>query len=153
MVGLGLNLEESMGFQRQYHFVNLERRRDREVSVHTTHTSKSQSQSGGHLSHEENIRAMQLEIDHLKRKLRHKRWRRTPSNFDFSSNDEEDGSYRPRSRTPSSESFSYDEDYHHERRNRNSSSKGLGNDVMSKALNQISISPFTRRIKGGRLPR
>ena len=153
MVGSSPTLEESMGSQHQDHFVNLECRRDQEVSVHTTHTSRSQSSSGSHLSHEENTKAMQLEIDHLKRKLRHKRWRRTPSNFDFSSNDEEDGSYRPRSRTPSSESFSYDEDYHHERRNRNSSSKGLGNDVMSKVLNQISISPFTRRIKGGRLPR
>ena len=49
--------------------------------------------------------------------------------------------------------FSYDEDYHHERRNRNSSSKGLGNDTMSKALNQISRSPFTCRIEGVRLPR
>ena len=63
------------------------------------------------------------------------------------------GSYRRRSRTPPSESFSYDEDYHHEHRNRNSSSKGLGNDAMSRALNQISRSPFTRRIEGGRLPR
>ncbi|XP_050254953.1 uncharacterized protein LOC126700813 [Quercus robur] len=50
-------------------------------------------------------------------------------------------------------SFSYDEDHHHERRNRNSSSRGLGNDAMSRALNQISRSPFTRRIEGGRLPR
>ena len=53
---------------------------------------------------------------------------------------------------PSSESFSYDEDYHHERKNRSSSSKGLGNDAMSRTLNQISKSPFTRRIKEGRLP-
>ena len=70
MVGSGPNLEESIGSQRQDHFVNLERRRDREVSVHTTHTS-SQSQSGSHLSHEKNTKAIQLEIDHLKRKLRH----------------------------------------------------------------------------------
>ena len=96
---------------------------------------------------------MQLEIDHLKRRLCHERRRRTPSNFDFSSDNEKDGSYRLRSRTPPSESFSYDKDYHHERRNKNSSSKGLGNDAMSRALNQISISPFTRRIKEGRLPR
>ena len=41
MVGSGPNLEESIGSQRQDHFVNLERRRDREVSVHTTHTSIS----------------------------------------------------------------------------------------------------------------
>ena len=87
----------------------------------------------------------------LMRKLRHERWRRTPSNSDFSSDDENDGSYRRKSRTPSSKSFSYDEDYHHKRKNRNSSSRGLGNDAMSRALNQISKSPFTRRIKGWRL--
>ena len=107
--------------------------------MHTTHTSRSQSQSESHLSHEENTKAMQLEIDHLKRRLCHERRRRTPSNFDFSSDNEKDGSYRLRSRTPPSESFSYDKDYHHEHRNRNSSSKGLGNDAMSRALNQISI--------------
>ena len=124
MVGLGLHQEESMGSQRQDHFLHLEQRRDREGSVHTTHTSRSQSRIGSHTSYEENARNMQLEIDHLKRKLRHKRRRRTPFNYDFSFDDEEDGSYRPRSRTPPSESFSHDEDYHHERRNRNSSSKG-----------------------------
>ena len=68
--------------------------------MHTTHTSRSQSRGGSHLSHEENTRAMQLEIDHLKRKLCHERRRRTPSNSNFSSGDEEDSSYRPRSRTP-----------------------------------------------------
>ena len=152
MVGLGPNLEESMGSQRQDHFVNLERRKDREVSVHTTHTSRSQSWSGIHLSHEENTRAMQLEINHLKRKLHHEWWRWTPSNYDFSSNNEKDGSYRPRSRTPYNEFFSYDENYNHECRNRSSFSKGLGNNAMSNALNQISRSPFTRKIKRGRLP-
>ena len=96
---------------------------------------------------------MQLEIDRLKRKLRHKWQKRTPSNSDSSIDDEEDRSYRCRSRTPPSKSFSYDEDVHHEHRNRNSSSKGSGNDAMSRVLNQISKSPFTRRIEGGRLPR
>jgi len=56
---------------------------------------------------------------------------RTPSISDFSSDDEEDGSYRQRSRTPPGESFSYDGDYHHKHRNRSLSSKGLGNDAMS----------------------
>ena len=96
---------------------------------------------------------MQLEIDQLKRKLRHERRRRTPSNSDFSSDNEQDGSYRHRSRTSLNEFFSYDEDYHHQRRNISSSSKGLGNNAMSKALNQISRSPFTRRIDGGKLLR
>ena len=120
--------------------------------MHTTHTSKSQSRNGSHISHKEDTRALQLEINHLKRKLRHEWRRRTSSNFDFSSNDEEDVSYKPRSRIPPSESFSYDKDYHHERRKGSLSSKGLGNDAMSRALNQISKSPFTRKIKEERLP-
>ena len=120
--------------------------------MHTTHTSRSQSQGGSHFSHEENTKAMQLEIDHLKRKLHHERQRRTPFNSDFSFGDEEDDSYRPRLRTPPSESFSCEGDYHHGHRNKSSSCKGLGNDATSKALNQISKSPFTRRIEGGKLP-
>ena len=120
--------------------------------MHTTHTSRSQSQGGSHISHEENTRVMQLEIDRWKRRLRYERRRQTPSNSDFSSDDDGDGSYRPKSRTPLSESFSCDEDSHRECRNNSSSCKGLGNDAMSRALNQISRSPFTRRIEGGRLP-
>ena len=116
-------------------------------------TNRSHSQRGSHLSHEENTRAMQLEIDHLKMKMHRERRRWTPSNTNSSPSNEEDGSYRSRSRTPFSESFSYDEDYHYERRNRSSSSKGLGNDAMSRVLNKISTSPFTRRIEEGRLSR
>ena len=141
-----------MWSQRQDHFVNLERRRDWEVSVHTGHISKSQSRSGSHSSHEENTKAMQLKIDHLKRKLRHEQRRWTPFDSNFSSDDEEGGSYRPRSRTSPTESFSYDEDYHHEHRNKSSSRKGLGNGAMSRALDQISRSPFTHRIEGAKLP-
>ena len=48
---------------------------------------------------------------------------------------------------------SRDEDYHHECKNRSLSRKGLGNDAMSKALNQISKSPCTRRIEGEKLSR
>ena len=89
---------------------------------------------------------MQLEIDHLRKRLHHERQRQTPSNSDFSSNNDGDGNYRPKSRTPPSESFLCDEDNHHERKNKGSSFKGLGNDAMSRALNQISRLPFTRRI-------
>ena len=120
--------------------------------MHTTHTSKSQSRGKSHISHEENARNMQKEIDHLKRSLHHEWRKRAPSNSDFFSDGEEGGNYRRRSRTPPSEPFSYDEDYHHEHRNRNSSLVGLGNDAMSKAFNQISKSPFACWIKGGRLP-
>ena len=121
--------------------------------MHTTHTSRSQSRNGSHLSHKDDTRALQLEIDHLKRKLQHEQRKQTPSNSASSFDDEEDRSYRHRSRKPLSESFSYDEEFHNEHINRNSSSKSLGNDTMSRALNQISRSPFTRRIDGGRLPR
>ena len=41
MVGLGLNLAESMGSQHQDHFCELEQWRDREGSVCITYTSKS----------------------------------------------------------------------------------------------------------------
>ena len=151
MVSSGPNEAESMGFQHQDHFRDLEQKRDWKGSVHTTHT-RSQSRGGSHVSHEENARNMQLEIDHLGRKLRHERQRKTPSRSISSSSEEGDDNYRPRLRTPLSESFSYDEDYHHEHRNRSSSSKGLGNDAMSRVLNQISRSPFMRKIEGKRLP-
>ena len=153
MIRLGLHQQESMGSQRQDDFLNLERKRDREGSVHTTHTSRSHFRVGSHVFHEQNNRAMQKEIDHLKKELRHARRRRTPSHSDSSSDGEKDGSYRRRSGTPLSESFSYEEEHHCECRYKSPTPRGLGNDAMSKALNQISKSPFTRRIEGAILPR
>ena len=96
---------------------------------------------------------MQKEIDHLKRSLRHEHRRRAPSNFDYYFDDEEDKDYRQRLRTPPSESFSYDEDYRYGCKNNNLSSRGLVNDAINKALNQVSKSLFTRWIKEGRFPR
>jgi len=61
------------------------------------------------------------------------------------SDDEKDNGYRRRSRTPPSESFSYEEEHHRERRCKSPIHKGLRNDAMRKALNQIAKSPFTRR--------
>ena len=153
MVGSGPNPAESMGSQHQDHFCELEQGRDREGSVCTTHTSKSQSRGKNHISPEENARNMQKEIDHLKRSLHHERRRRALSNSDYSSDDEEDKDYRRRSRTPPSESFSYEEDYRHGRRNNSSYLRGLVNDAMSKVLNRISKSPFTRWIEKGKLHR
>jgi len=76
MEGSGPNREESVGSQREDQFVNLEKRRDREVnhspSVYTTHTSRSHSRTGSHISHGEETRNLKLEIDHLRKKLRHK---------------------------------------------------------------------------------
>ena len=68
--------------------------------MHTTHTSRSHSRVGSYVSQKEHNRAMQLEINQLKRKLRHSRQERTPSNSDVSSEGEKDASYRRRSRTP-----------------------------------------------------
>ena len=144
MVGSRPHHEESVGSQCQDHFLNLKWMRDRKVSVHITHTSRSHSRSGSHVSHGKDTRNMQLEIDHLQRKLRSKRWRGTPSRSESPSKDDNDDNYKPRSRTPPSESFC---------RNKSPSCKGLGNDAMSRVLNQIFKSPFTCRIKWGKLPR
>ena len=73
MVGSGSNQAEFIGSQCQDYFCELEQRRDREGSVHATHTSKSHSQGGSHLSQEKDAKAMQKEIDHLKRSLHHER--------------------------------------------------------------------------------
>ena len=88
-----------------------------------------------------------------KKKLRCAQRKWTPSNSDTSSNNKEDDNYRRRSRTPPSETFSYDEEYHHKHKYKSSPRKGLGNDAMSKALNQISKSLFTHKIKRTILPR
>ena len=152
MVGSGPHQVESMGSQHQDDFLNLEHRRDWEVSVHTTHTRRSHSQGGGHVSQEQNAMTIQLEINQLKEKLCHAWRRRTPSNSDVFSDDKGDVSYKRRSRIPPNESFSYDEEHHHERRYKSPFRKGLGSDAMSTALNQISRSPFTQNIEGARLP-
>ena len=103
------------------------------------------------MSHGENTRNIQLEIDHLRRKLRRKQRKRTPLSSEPSSNNDNDDSYRPGSRTPLSESFSCDEDRHYRWRSRSPSHKGLGNDAMSRALYLISKLPFARRNEGGKL--
>ena len=95
---------------------------------------------------------MQLEIDQLKRELHHAKRKRTSSNSDDYSRDEQDINYKQRSQTPPSESFSYEEEYHWKRWSRSPSRRGVGNDAMSKALNQISKSPFTPKIEDARLP-
>jgi len=70
---------------------------------------------------------------------------RLPPRSDSYSNDEKDSGYR-RSRTLPSESFSYEEEHYSEHRCKSPIHKGLGNDAMSKALNQIAKSSFKRRI-------
>ena len=96
---------------------------------------------------------MQREIDDLKRQFRRAQRKQSPPNSDVSSNDEEDTIYRQRSRTPPSESFSCKEEHLHKRKCRSPSRKGVGTDVMKKALSQISKSPFTWGIEKAKLPR
>ena len=69
------------------------------------------------------------------------------------SNDESDDDYWQRSRTPPSETFSHEEEHYQRHERKNPSPRGLGNDVMSKALDQLSKSPFTRHIERATLPR
>ena len=96
---------------------------------------------------------MQREIDDLKRQLHQAQRKQSPPNSDVSSNDKEDTIYRQRSRTPPSESFSYEEEHLLKRKCRSPSRRGVGTNVMKKALSQISKSPFTRGIEKTKLPK
>ena len=95
-------------------------------------------------------KALQREIDDLKKKLRCAQRRCFPSSSDTS--EESDDNYRRMSRTPPSETFSYKDEHHHRRRSKSPSHKGLVNHTMSEALNRISKSPFTCKIEGVELP-
>ena len=122
--------------------------------MHTVHTGGSSFRLKGHGAHEQgDEKAMQQKIDDLKKQLRRAQQKRSPSSSDVSSNDEEDTIYRQRSRTPPSKSFFYEEGHLHKRKCRSPSCKGVGTDVMKKALSQISKSPFTRGIEKAKLPR
>ena len=120
--------------------------------MHTTHTSKSQSQGKSHVSHAKNEKDMQREIDELKKKLRCARRRHSSPDSKLSSEETDDATYRRRSRTPPSETFSGDEEYRHKRKNKSPTHKGLGNNAMNEALSQVVRSPFTRSIEGASLP-
>ena len=96
---------------------------------------------------------MQREINELKKEL-HRAWRRRSlPDSELSSEETDDATYGRRSRTPPSETFSGDEEYHHKRKNKSPTYKGLGNNAMNEALNQVARSPFTRSIEGASLPR
>ena len=55
---------ESRASQHGDPFLNLEQRNDHEGSVRTTHTEQSQPRGGSHISHAENNKNLQREIDH-----------------------------------------------------------------------------------------
>ena len=141
------------GSQRNNSVVNPQQRGDHEGSVQTAHTSKSQSRGKSHVSHAKNERDMQREIDELKKKLRCARRRRSSPDSEPSSEETDDATYRRKSRTLPSETFSGDEEYSHKRKNKSLTHKGLGNNSMNEALNQVAKSPFIRMIEGANLPR
>ena len=125
-----------------------------EGSLQTLHTGGSGYRRRGHAIHEQtDEKAMQWEIDDLKKRLRRAQRKQTPSSSDVSSNDEEDANYRQRSGTPLSESFSCEEEHPHKRKCKSPSGRGVGTNVMKKALSQISKSPITRGIEKAKLLR
>ena len=107
-VDANLHQAELRGSQHSNLFVKLQQRGNHEGSVHTTHTSKSQSQGKSRVSHVKNDRDMQREIDELKKELCRARRRHSSPNFKLSFEETDDATYRRRSRTSPSETFSYD---------------------------------------------
>ena len=98
-------------------------------------------------------RAMQREINDLKRRLRFAQRRQSLPGTNTPLDDENDDDYRQRSNTPPSETFSHKEECRQKRKRRSPSPRGMGHDAMSRALDQLSRSPFTRRIEGAAFPR
>ena len=96
---------------------------------------------------------MLREINDLKRKLRHAQWRRSHPSPNMPSNDESDNDYRQRSRIPPSETFSHEEEHYQRCKRKSPSPRGLEHDAMSRALDQLSKSPFTRCMEGATLLR
>ena len=155
MAGSGPHQLEPTRFQQQGNFPNPKHGRNeenirfREGSVDTTQTSRSHTRVGSHMSQKrDDERAMQREINDLKRRLRFAQRRQSPppQGTDTPLDDEKDDNYRQRSRTPPSETFSHKEECHQKRKRRSPSPRGMGRDAMSRALNQLSRSPFMRRI-------
>ena len=122
----------SGGSQHSQSEVNPQQRGDREQSGQTMHANRSQSRGKSHVSHAENEKDMQREINELKKKLRRARRRRASFESESSSGDTEDDTYRQRSRTPPSETFSGDKEYSsYRRKSKSTLHKGLGNKAVN----------------------
>ena len=139
---------ESAKVRQQDELHDLEREKGldnyQEGSLQMLHAGGRDFWRKGRAVHEQgDEKAMQREIDELKRQLHRAQQKQSLSSSDVSSNDEEDTIYRQRSRTPPSESLSCKEEHLHKRKRRSPSRKGVGTNVMKKALSQISKSPFT----------
>ena len=89
-----------------------------EGSLQMLHTGGS-GYRWSHLVHEQvDKKDLQQEIDNLQKRLRRAQRKQTPFSSDVSSNDDEDASYRKRSKTPPSESYSCEEEHSRKRRRR-----------------------------------
>ena len=120
----------------------------------TTQTNRSHTCVGSHMSQKrDDERAMQREINDLKRRLRFAQRRQSPPGTNTPLDDENDDDYRQKSKTPPSETFSHEKERHQKRKRRSPSPRGMGHDAMSRALDQLSRSSFTRCIEGAALPR
>ena len=149
---------ESTNVRQQDELHDLEREKGldnyQEGSLQMLHAGESDFWRKGRAVHEQSDeKAMQREIDELKRQLRRAQQKQSPHSSDVSFNYEEDTIYRQRSRTPPSESFSCKNEHLHKRKRRSPSHKGVGTNVMKKVLSQISKSPFTRGIEKAKLPK
>ena len=98
-----------VGSQRRDHFINLERRRD-ENMAHTHsqgalsfHSEETGQHGASNYSRDEELHNLEKNVECLRRQIG-EREDRTPSPDQYLSTGS-DGSYRPRSRTPSSELF------------------------------------------------
>ena len=126
--------------------------------VYSDHVSRSHLRPRNHVSHEQETWNLRLEIDHLHKQPQrrvHVREDRTPSSSQ-SFGSKKDRSYKQRTRTPLSKSFTSSShtkggERRHRRRNKNSFLGNMGNEAMSRALCQISSSPFTHRIERAKL--
>ena len=93
----------------------------------TTQTSRSRTRAGSHMSQKrDDERAMQWEINDLKRRLCFAQRRQSPPGTDTPLDDENDDDYRQRSRTPPSETFSHKEECHQKRKRRSPSPRAWG---------------------------
>ena len=144
--------QQQGNFLNHEHGQNEENRRFREGNVNTTQTSRSHSHVGNHVSQRrDNKRDMQREINDLKRELRLAQRRQSLPSPDPLLDEESDDDYRQRSRTPPSETFSHAKERYQRRECRSPSLRSLGCNAMSRALDQLSKSPFTRCIEGAAL--
>ena len=107
---------ESANVHRQGELHDLKREDDmdnqQEDSLQMLHTGRSGYRRRGHAIYEQaDEKAMQREIDDLKKQLRRAQRKQSPPSSDVSSNDEEDTNYRQQSGTPPSESLSCKEEH------------------------------------------